>query len=147
MSRVHARSPGLCMRRAVGRVRARVHSPSSQHYVRKTSTDDESNNFFNKDDSDEQYLSSSKNSSREMMKVNRSFNINGEVVTNEEKETENGGNRVMVVVDSSLEAKTALQWTLSHTVQTQDTIFLLHIVNPSKQGTIMSVLDQTEKNT
>lgn len=120
MSPVHARFPGLCMRRAVGGVRVRVRSPSSQHYVRKTTTDDESNNFFNKDDSDQQYFSSS-------------FNVDGEVVTNQE--TDNAGNRVMVVVDSSLEPKTALQWTLSHTVQTKDTIFLLHIVNPSKQGT------------
>lgn len=123
MSPVHARFLGLCMRRAVGGVRVRVRSPSSQHYVRKTTTtatDDESNNFFNKDDSNQQYFSSS-------------LNVDGEVVTNQE--TDIAGNRVMVVVDSSLEPKTALQWTLSHTVQTKDTIFLLHIVNPSKQGT------------
>lgn len=125
MSPVHARFPGLCMRRAVGRFRVRVRSPSSQNYVRKTTatataTDDESNNFFNKDDSDQKYFSSS-------------FNVDGEVVTNQE--ADNAGNRVMVVVDSSLEPQTALQWTLSHAVQTKDTIFLLHIVNPSKQGT------------
>lgn len=119
MSRVHARFPALCMRRAVGRVRVCVRSPS-QHYTRKTDA-----SFFNKD-SDDQYFSS--NNSSEMM---MSSFINGEVVTNPETET---GNRVMVVVDSSLAAKTALQWTLSHTVQSQDTILLLHIVKPSKQG-------------
>ncbi|KAM0979958.1 hypothetical protein ACFX13_016004 [Malus domestica] len=43
------------------------------------------------------------------------------------------GNKIMVVVDSSLEAKGALEWALSHTVQSQDTIVLLHVANPSKQ--------------
>ncbi|KAL3617850.1 hypothetical protein CASFOL_038171 [Castilleja foliolosa] len=37
------------------------------------------------------------------------------------------GNRVMVVVDSSPEAKAALEWALSHTLQSQDTIILLHV--------------------
>lgn len=43
------------------------------------------------------------------------------------------GNKIMVVVDSSLEAKGALEWALSHTVQSQDTIVLLHVAKPSKQ--------------
>lgn len=43
-------------------------------------------------------------------------------------------NRVMVVVDSSLEAKDALQWALTHAVQSQDIIVLLHIAKPSKLG-------------
>ncbi|KAM5570984.1 hypothetical protein ABKV19_011553 [Rosa sericea] len=43
------------------------------------------------------------------------------------------GNKIMVVVDSSLEAKGALEWALSHTVQTQDTIVLLHVAQPCKQ--------------
>ncbi|CAA2968926.1 universal stress PHOS32-like [Olea europaea subsp. europaea] len=37
------------------------------------------------------------------------------------------GNRVMVVIDSSPESKGALEWALSHTVQAQDTIILLHV--------------------
>ncbi|XP_010939218.1 uncharacterized protein [Elaeis guineensis] len=44
------------------------------------------------------------------------------------------GRRIMVVVDSSPEAKTALQWTLSHSVQSNDTIVLLDLVKPSKHG-------------
>ncbi|XP_030455356.1 uncharacterized protein LOC115676544 [Syzygium oleosum] len=41
------------------------------------------------------------------------------------------GNRVMVVVDSSLEAKGALEWALSHTIQSQDdTIVLLCVAKP-----------------
>ncbi|GKV10575.1 hypothetical protein SLEP1_g21917 [Rubroshorea leprosula] len=45
------------------------------------------------------------------------------------------GRKIMIVVDSSPEAKGALQWALSHTVQSQDTIILLHVTKPSKQAT------------
>lgn len=44
------------------------------------------------------------------------------------------GRKIMIVVDSSLEAKGAVQWALTHTVQNQDTIILLHVIKPSKQG-------------
>lgn len=44
------------------------------------------------------------------------------------------GRKIMIVVDSSLEAKGAVQWALTHTVQNQDTIVLLHVMKPSKQG-------------
>ncbi|KAK9277809.1 hypothetical protein L1049_027365 [Liquidambar formosana] len=44
------------------------------------------------------------------------------------------GNRIMVVVDSSREAKGALQWALSHTVQSQDTVILLYVAKQCKQG-------------
>ncbi|XP_062115019.1 uncharacterized protein LOC133829128 [Humulus lupulus] len=43
------------------------------------------------------------------------------------------GNKIMIVVDSSLEAKGALDWALSHTVQSQDTVVLFHVTKPSKQ--------------
>ncbi|CAN0896224.1 hypothetical protein LINGRAHAP2_LOCUS18353 [Linum grandiflorum] len=42
-----------------------------------------------------------------------------------------GGRKVMIVVDSSAEAKVALQWALSHTVQTHDSLLLLHVAKPS----------------
>ncbi|KAK7388842.1 hypothetical protein VNO78_23669 [Psophocarpus tetragonolobus] len=45
------------------------------------------------------------------------------------------GNKIMVVVDSSFEAKGALQWALSHTVQSLDTVVLLHVARPSREGT------------
>ncbi|KAJ9187365.1 hypothetical protein P3X46_002828 [Hevea brasiliensis] len=46
------------------------------------------------------------------------------------------GRKIMIVVDSSLEAKGALQWALSHTVQSQDLVILLHVAKPSnKQAT------------
>lgn len=48
------------------------------------------------------------------------------------------GRRIMIVVDSSFEAKGAIQWALTHTVQNQDTIILLFVTKPtnsnSKQG-------------
>jgi len=45
-----------------------------------------------------------------------------------------GGNKIMVVVDSSFEAKGALDWALSHTVQTQDTLVLVHVTRPNTEG-------------
>ncbi|KAF2298947.1 hypothetical protein GH714_029275 [Hevea brasiliensis] len=46
------------------------------------------------------------------------------------------GRKIMIVVDSSFEAKGALQWALSHTVQSQDLLILLHVAKPSnKLGT------------
>jgi hypothetical protein len=42
--------------------------------------------------------------------------------------------RIMIVVDSSLEAKGALQWALSHTVQSQDTLILLFVTKSSKKA-------------
>ncbi|XAR65301.1 hypothetical protein NMG60_11009380 [Bertholletia excelsa] len=44
------------------------------------------------------------------------------------------GRKIMIVVDSSIEAKGALQWALTHTVQSQDILVLLHVTKPSKQG-------------
>ncbi|GAB2276699.1 hypothetical protein Dimus_011415 [Dionaea muscipula] len=48
-------------------------------------------------------------------------------------DTQNG-NRIMILIDSSQEAKGALQWALSHAVQKEDTVILLHIAKPSKRG-------------
>ncbi|KAK7265886.1 hypothetical protein RJT34_33511 [Clitoria ternatea] len=45
-----------------------------------------------------------------------------------------GGNKIMVVVDSTFEAKGALEWALSHTVQSQDTLVLLHVAKPTREG-------------
>ncbi|KAI3840702.1 hypothetical protein MKX03_010946 [Papaver bracteatum] len=41
------------------------------------------------------------------------------------------GRRIMIVVDSSLEAKGAIQWALSHTIQNQDTLVLLYVTKPT----------------
>ncbi|XP_054810711.1 universal stress protein PHOS32-like isoform X2 [Prosopis cineraria] len=54
-------------------------------------------------------------------------------------EAKNGvvaGRKIMIVVDSSFAAKWAVQWALTHTVQSQDIIILLHVTKPSsKQAT------------
>lgn len=50
-----------------------------------------------------------------------------------DKGSENG-NKVMVVVDSSFEAKGALDWALSHTIQCQDTVVLAHVARPTREG-------------
>ncbi|KAI4326580.1 hypothetical protein MLD38_031880 [Melastoma candidum] len=51
-------------------------------------------------------------------------------------EKDDGGNKVMVLIDSSTEAKSALEWTLSHVVQSQDVVvllLLLHVVHKPSQ--------------
>lgn len=45
-----------------------------------------------------------------------------------------GGRKIMIVVDTSLVAKHAVHWVLSHAVQNQDLLILLTVINPSKQG-------------
>lgn len=61
-------------------------------------------------------------------------NVRNENQTDGEKPAALLGRKIMIVVDSSFEAKGALQWALSHTVQSQDTIILLHVTKPSKHG-------------
>ncbi|XP_010681127.2 universal stress protein PHOS32 isoform X2 [Beta vulgaris subsp. vulgaris] len=45
----------------------------------------------------------------------------------EKLKTSDQGRKIMVVVDSSVEAKVALQWALTHTVQSHDSIILLYV--------------------
>ncbi|KAL3367754.1 hypothetical protein AABB24_008889 [Solanum stoloniferum] len=40
------------------------------------------------------------------------------------------GRKIMILVDSSLEAKNALQWALTHTVQSHDLLVLLYVTKP-----------------
>ncbi|KAK8691603.1 hypothetical protein V6N13_075107 [Hibiscus sabdariffa] len=55
------------------------------------------------------------------------------------------GRKIMIVVDSSIEAKGALQWALSHTVQCRDTVVLLYVTKPSKQATVTVTNDECDK--
>ncbi|KAI4386422.1 hypothetical protein MLD38_004354 [Melastoma candidum] len=43
------------------------------------------------------------------------------------------GRNVMIVVDSSAEAKGALHWALTHTLQNNDTLMLLHVVKSGRK--------------
>lgn len=54
-------------------------------------------------------------------------------VQNADAESVNG-RKIMIVVESSIEAKNALHWALTHTLQSSDLLFLLYIAKPSKQG-------------
>lgn len=58
------------------------------------------------------------------------------VETAKEEETE-GGNRVMVVVDKALASTGALEWAITHTLQPQDTLFLLYFAQPFRKGSSM----------
>ncbi|XP_020583833.1 uncharacterized protein LOC110026940 [Phalaenopsis equestris] len=48
------------------------------------------------------------------------------------------GRKIMIVVDSSRGSKVALQWALTHTAQSQDTILLLNVVKPSSSSSSAS---------
>ncbi|XP_052179848.1 uncharacterized protein LOC127793102 [Diospyros lotus] len=101
--------PGFCISRMAVRVRVRVRAQPAEQYK-------QSYNSIYRDES-------SSNS------IEANFDCN--MLTSPESE---GRNRVMVVADSSHKAKGALQWALSHAVQSQDTIVLLHVTTkPSKQ--------------
>ncbi|XP_047943743.1 uncharacterized protein LOC125190466 [Salvia hispanica] len=110
--------PGFCMSRAATRIRARVHSrvrvrSPSQHYKKTAS-------FIEPQDKSDGV---------------GEFSIESCVPESE------SGNRVMIVVDSSPEARVALEWALSHTVQSHDTIVLLHVAR--KDGNTNWEIDQT----
>ncbi|CAL5441976.1 unnamed protein product [Camellia sinensis] len=112
------RLPSFCMSRGGNTARVRVCTQTQQQYRQSYSS------IIYTEDKAERCSS---NNSIEM-----NFNPNGGVgdMLNSESEA---GNRVMVVIDSGLDAQGALQWALSHTVQSQDTIVLLHVSKPSKQ--------------
>lgn len=62
--------------------------------------------------------------------------INGSSVDDDEEEEKAAkvvviGRKIMIVVDSSAEAKNALQWALTHTVQSQDMVILLYVSKSS----------------
>ncbi|XP_030543909.1 universal stress protein PHOS32 [Rhodamnia argentea] len=69
--------------------------------------------------------------------------IEEEKLGNGEKPGQATGRRIMIVVDSSIEAKGALQWALSHTVQSQDIMILLHVTKPAQQGTCEEFTKET----
>lgn len=51
------------------------------------------------------------------------------------------GRKVMIVVDPSIEAKNALQWALTHTIQSHDIVVLLYYKKTtSKQGSLLATI-------
>lgn len=115
MVRVHTKFPSSCLR--ISKARIRVRSPPLQSNPAYNSIKASRKN-------DEYYERESSFSSD----APRSSEVSSE--KGESKE----GNRIIVVVDGSQHAKGALQWALSHTVQNEDTVILLHIAKPLKCG-------------
>ncbi|MBA0809036.1 hypothetical protein Gohar_024721 [Gossypium harknessii] len=106
MGRTGARLPGFCLNRI--RPHVRVKSPPIQAKPNLDSS-----------------------------KTDQKDEISGKVGEDKSRNGEKTGfligRKIMIVVDSSIEAKGALQWALSHTVQCHDTLVLLHVTKPSKQ--------------
>ncbi|XP_047325724.1 uncharacterized protein LOC124929413 [Impatiens glandulifera] len=109
--------PGLCTGASGNNVRARTPPPKKQQQYRLTQNSVFADEFSNGNSS-----SSSSNGSG-VMDFNNGCKL---------KQQEDGGNnKVVLVVDPSLDANGALQWVFSHTVQAGDTLLLLHVVKSS----------------
>ncbi|XP_014522267.1 universal stress protein PHOS32 isoform X3 [Vigna radiata var. radiata] len=105
MGKRGSRLPGFCLNRI--RPHARVRSPPAQANKHENTTIDQ--------------------------KTENSCNAWEEKSDEGVKQGSVIGRKIMIVVDSSLEAKGAVQWALTHTVQNQDTIVLLHVMKPSNK--------------
>ena len=111
MVRVHNIFPSSCLR--ISKARFRVRSPPLQ-----------SNPAYNS------IKASCKNDQYYEHESSFSSDAPRSSVDSSEKGECKEGNRIIVVVDECQHAKGALQWALSHTVQKEDTIILLHIAKP-----------------
>ncbi|KAJ6902843.1 hypothetical protein NC651_020355 [Populus alba x Populus x berolinensis] len=108
----NTRLPGFCLNRI--RPRVRVRPPPIQAKPNLNSTTNDQNN---------------ENPDSVVGDQEKPGNSEG-------KPVELIGRKIMIVVDSSIEAQGALQWALSHTVQSQDLLILLHVTKESsKQAT------------
>ncbi|KAK9090865.1 hypothetical protein Sjap_024042 [Stephania japonica] len=109
-----ARLPNFCLNRIVAHIRERSSHVSSKPVCTPFKANgDQKNELFHSSDHTEKTSS----------------------VCGEDAKSDNQvGKRIMIVVDSSPEAKGALQWTLSHTASDQDTIILLYVSKSCVQG-------------
>ncbi|MCL7050107.1 hypothetical protein MKW94_010309 [Papaver nudicaule] len=115
MGRNGMKSPNFCLNRVTTHFRVRSPLVQSRPAFKSIINTNENNGFV--DNGEEKMISS----------------LNGLERANK---TSSVGRRVMIFVDSSLEAKVAIQWALSHTIQNQDTVILLYVTKPtsSKHG-------------
>ncbi|RZC70294.1 hypothetical protein C5167_035393 [Papaver somniferum] len=113
MGRTGAKSPNFCLSRVT--THFRVRSPLVQSKPASKSIINANEDSVLVDNSDEKTIPG----------------VNGAEMGNETSSSVQIGRRVMIVVDSSLEAKGAIQWALSHTIQNQDTIVLLYVTKPT----------------
>ncbi|XP_057518906.1 uncharacterized protein LOC130799721 [Amaranthus tricolor] len=113
MARIHTKIPSSCFRLSKARIRLRtppLQSNPAYNSIKAT----QKNVKYYEHEFGSSFSSDTPRSSEE----------------NCQKGESKEGNRIMVVVDGSQQAKGALQWALSHTVQKEDTIILLHIAKP-----------------
>ncbi|KMT10846.1 hypothetical protein BVRB_5g113500 isoform A [Beta vulgaris subsp. vulgaris] len=117
MVRVHTKNSASCFRISKARIRVRSPPLQSNPAYNSIKAGHKNHQYFEND-------------------CGSSFNsdTNGSSEENSENGEPKEGNRIMVVVDASQEANGALHWALSHTVQKEDTVILLHITKPSKNG-------------
>ncbi|CAL0307171.1 unnamed protein product [Lupinus luteus] len=108
MGRTRFRLHSLCIRHVTTRVRA-----STAYSLRTKSSSSDSIKYANITE----YSSHDSGSSH-----------------NADNGSAENGNKVMVVADSTLEGKGALEWALSHTVQAHDTVILVHVARPTREG-------------
>ncbi|KAG6765761.1 hypothetical protein POTOM_029818 [Populus tomentosa] len=109
MGKTDTRLPGFCLNRI--RPRVRVRPPPIQAKPNLNSTTNDQNN---------------ENPDSVVGDQEKPGNSEG-------KPVELIGRKIMIVVDSSIEAQGALQWALSHTVQSQDLLILLHVTKESSK--------------
>ncbi|CAI9096426.1 OLC1v1032573C1 [Oldenlandia corymbosa var. corymbosa] len=106
MGRIGATIPGFCLNRI--RPLVRIRSPIV-HFK----------NHFDDDDHHQ------KEHEKASIKVNVNVDVKEASVSNVV------GRKIMVVIDSSAEAKNALHWALTHTVQSHDALILLYVTKVS----------------
>ncbi|XP_027154215.1 uncharacterized protein LOC113754082 [Coffea eugenioides] len=109
MGRIGATVPSFCLNRI--RPLVRIRSKNHSHFSKSEEEEEEKNN--------------SGNVEKEKSCVD---------VVNVKPASVIIGRKIMIVVDSSPEAKNAIQWALTHTVQSQDLVILLYVTKPSNPG-------------
>ncbi|KAI3885539.1 hypothetical protein MKX03_009237 [Papaver bracteatum] len=116
MGRDGAKSPNFCLSRVTTHFRVRSPLVQSKPASKSIINANEDNVFV--DNGEEKTISS----------------VNGAEMGKETSSSVLIGRRIMIVVDSSLEAKGVIQWALSHTIQNQDTLVLLYITKPTSSN-------------
>ena len=113
MGKISTRLPNFCLNRI--RPLVRVRSPTIQSKLQSNSSKNDQKNEKNSGTGEEKTGDGEKPS----LVISR---------------------KIMIVVDSSLEAKGSRQWALSHTVQNQDKLILLHVTKASTPKGWSSIL-------
>lgn len=114
MGRIGATMPGFCLNRIrpLVRIRSPIIQSAKNHSESAVSEEEKKGDDGNAD-----------------QKEKRSIEV-----VNVKHAVINVGRKIMVVVDSSPEAKNAIHWALTHTVQSHDVLILLYVTKPSSNS-------------